>query len=165
MTKITLDDPRLTTYALGELEDSNDRHLIETALTRDPELRAYVDEIQSLGETLKSEFANEQTPGLARVITAAPKQFRPWRCAWPVGLAACFAVVVAVQMKPLLEGNRVAETGDVLAVASETVAMDRQLEDQAATMEQARETNLELKKWSAVVDNASHQPRTSFRSD
>ncbi len=104
--KITLDDPRLTAYALGELEDSTDRVRIEAAVSQDPALKDYVNEIRSLGETLKGEFANEDAPSLERsikdsgsgAVSAPEKQSRraTWRYVIPLGIAASLAVVTTL---------------------------------------------------------------------
>ncbi|MCE9637687.1 MAG: von Willebrand factor type A domain-containing protein [Planctomycetes bacterium] len=54
------DDPRLTAYALGELDgDSNAaaRAEVEAILARDPAARAFVDETRALGGLLRDEFA------------------------------------------------------------------------------------------------------------
>ncbi len=75
--KITLEDPRLTTYALGELNDANDRRLVENALVLDPALRAYANEIQSLGLTLKEGFVGETTTSLADTDNAESTMAQP----------------------------------------------------------------------------------------
>ena len=129
--KITLDDPRLTTYALGELDDANERRVIENALALDPELRAYVHEIQSLGLTLQEGFAQESTPSLARSVekaTEPDKKPSAWRYAWPLGLAASVALVFALQTQPWNATERIAESAqpDTRTESSEAeVSMSR----------------------------------------
>src|SRR6185295_9320429 len=61
--KLTPDDPRLTAYALGEL-DATERAEIEAALKHSPECRQVVEEIQQLGGMLEKEFAQEVGVGL-----------------------------------------------------------------------------------------------------
>ena len=55
--KITADDPRLTAYALGELE-GDDLTLVEQALAHDPELAAEFDAIKALSGELESELTS-----------------------------------------------------------------------------------------------------------
>ena len=57
-TPITLEDPRLTAYALGDFVNPENVADIEAVLKDSPELQAYVDDILNLGETLTVEFAN-----------------------------------------------------------------------------------------------------------
>src|SRR5687767_38102 len=52
------DDPRLTAYALGELE-GDERAVVEAALRRDPALRAAVDEIRATTAQIESALAAE----------------------------------------------------------------------------------------------------------
>ena len=52
------DDPRLTAYALGELEGA-EREEIEKLLAENPEARALVDEMRGLGELVTTELAKE----------------------------------------------------------------------------------------------------------
>jgi Ca-activated chloride channel family protein len=58
------DDPKLTAYALGELDD-HDRLAVEAALLRQPELRQAVDEIRSMAALLATELASEPTAALS----------------------------------------------------------------------------------------------------
>ena len=59
-----LDDPRLTAYALGELDDPADRAEIEELLKTSPEARAYVEDMGGLADTLASELTAEPAPTL-----------------------------------------------------------------------------------------------------
>jgi hypothetical protein len=59
-----IDDPRLTAYALGELDDAADKAEIEALLKASPEARAYVDETRKLGRLLQGELSAEPAPGL-----------------------------------------------------------------------------------------------------
>ncbi len=58
ISKITPDDPRLTAYALGELE-GDERAAMEAALRDDPALQAAVDEIRATVAQLESALATE----------------------------------------------------------------------------------------------------------
>lgn len=57
---LSADDPRLTAYALGELEGA-ERELVEAAVHKDPMLQAAVADIRSFGgelaQTLETEDA------------------------------------------------------------------------------------------------------------
>lgn len=58
MTRFNIDDPRITAYALGELE-GDDAALIEAQMNSDPALAAAVDEARKIAELLRHEFATE----------------------------------------------------------------------------------------------------------
>ena len=60
-TEITKDDPRLTAYALGEL-DGKDAELVAQALRADPELAAEFELIKSLTEDLSEELMSVDEP-------------------------------------------------------------------------------------------------------
>src|SRR5262249_50848604 len=92
-------DPRLTAYALGELDES-DRPAIEAQLAEDPESRRAVAEICEVAKLLTGYLRTEPSPGLAaeqkRVIE---QQLRPepsgrFRVQW-LGLAAAAALLIA----------------------------------------------------------------------
>ena len=61
--KITPDDPRLTAYALGELDEAG-RKTIEAELKNSPECRRAVDEIREAAAQLTTELATEELPDL-----------------------------------------------------------------------------------------------------
>ena len=58
--KLTIDDPRLTAYALGEL-DAAEHADIARELAQSPELQAEVEAIRRTGEQLNRELASEQS--------------------------------------------------------------------------------------------------------
>ncbi|GJM21819.1 MAG: hypothetical protein DHS20C15_17340 [Planctomycetota bacterium] len=60
-----IDDPRLTAYALGELQ-GEDAAAVERFLADNPDARAAVDELRALGDTLSAELANESAPRLSQ---------------------------------------------------------------------------------------------------
>ena len=64
--KLTPDDPKLTAYALGEL-DATERAAVEAALARSPECRRAVEEIRALAGALTTELAQD-----AATATLAP---------------------------------------------------------------------------------------------
>jgi Ca-activated chloride channel family protein len=113
--EILPDDPKLTAYALGEL-DPADRAAIEAALRRDPALRRAVDEIRTAATRLQAAFAAETTPEPVAPVLSTPKTpasafDRRHRRSWTRTLlgfpqfyyvfgglaAACFAVIVALR--------------------------------------------------------------------
>ena len=63
---VDLDDPRLTAYALGELEDSSDINEVEAYLEAHPEGRKFVAEIcdtaRVLGDRLRAEAPPPASP-------------------------------------------------------------------------------------------------------
>lgn len=67
-TPLSPDDPRLTAYAFGELEES-ERKAVEAAVQRDPALQAAVRDLRALGGNLASALAQEPLP--------APVKARP----------------------------------------------------------------------------------------
>jgi hypothetical protein len=96
--RLTPDDPRLTAYALDEL-DAAERGACEAALRGDPALRAAVDGIREAARQLESALAAEEEPAPDAYRTRAD---RPGWFAFPRfyyvigGLAAAgFAVMVA----------------------------------------------------------------------
>ena len=59
--KLTIDDPKLTAYALGEL-DAAERADIAREVAQSPELQAEVEAIRRTGEQLNRELASEPCP-------------------------------------------------------------------------------------------------------
>src|SRR5262245_37524785 len=96
--KLSPDDPKLTAYALGEL-DAAERAAIEAALAVSPEARAAVEEIRATAEHLTSELATEPCPELTPAQRAAIESpaakvvpfptWRVWRTAAIAAAAAC----------------------------------------------------------------------------
>jgi Ca-activated chloride channel homolog len=82
MTKISPQDPKLTAYALGELQ-GQERAEIEAALRDDPEARAIVEQTRALAGQLTEALAHE--PGIeaeapaAGSVSLAPDGYRPHR--------------------------------------------------------------------------------------
>lgn len=79
-TQFSPDDPKLTAYALGELEDP-ERAAVEVALRDDPAARAVVDEIRAFTAQLASALATEPAPAAPAepavakaAIVAGPKR-------------------------------------------------------------------------------------------
>jgi hypothetical protein len=70
--KLYPDDPRLTAYALGELE-GDERAAVELALKTDAAARAAVDEIRDTARQLEAALAAEPMPTV-KLIAATPAQ-------------------------------------------------------------------------------------------
>ena len=63
--KILPDDPRLTAYTLGEIENKSERADIEAAVKADPELQAAVDATRAMASELSEGLASEPAPELS----------------------------------------------------------------------------------------------------
>lgn len=116
------DDPRITAYALGEL-DADDREMVEAAMRRDPTLRRTMVEIRATVAQIEGAFAHEaattddagrdnvvEFPGVPRGPapvdpygrSAQPKLLRYPQIYYVVGglAAACFAVIAVWRTPP-----------------------------------------------------------------
>ena len=118
--KISPDDPRLTAFALGELEPA-EMAAIEAAIKDDPAAQAAVEQIRALGGELRSVFAKEPLPVVAppENKTAEPTVRDDYRSRKVVrfpyfmvaGLAAaCFAVMIVYQQRTQDKAKQVAFT-------------------------------------------------------
>ncbi len=97
------DDPRLTAYALGELDEA-ERAEVEALLAESEEARAAVGEIEALGASLSEELASEPEVGLtdeqrgaleARLRGGSARGGRVLRMQrWVGGVAAALLVAV-----------------------------------------------------------------------
>ncbi|HVV99710.1 MAG TPA: zf-HC2 domain-containing protein, partial [Planctomycetaceae bacterium] len=103
--RLSIDDPRLTAFALGELEGS-ERAEIEQLLATCPECRQLVSELQELAGQLTQELQLESgeslTPAARAAITAASqptpvavaqphrRRYSRWLLVWG-GIASCAA--------------------------------------------------------------------------
>ena len=65
--KIDVDDPRLTAYALGEVEDESERAGIEALVSQSEDARRLVEEIRKAASLLRKELAAEPSVGLTEV--------------------------------------------------------------------------------------------------
>ena len=128
---MTLDpnDPKLTAYALGELDDA-ERAAVEKALDDSPALREAVEEIRRtadlLAEHLQSEPAPALTPEQRQAVlrepdkppmvaaTSKPRTRRRFPLALTAAVCALLAVGAAAWILPTIWGDR--PTGDRLAL-------------------------------------------------
>ena len=74
-TKLLPDDPKLTAYALGELE-AEEHAAVEAALRHDPAARATVEEIRATAAQLESALAGEAAAEASVPTTATPSLAR-----------------------------------------------------------------------------------------
>lgn len=105
---ITPDDPRLTAYALGELEEA-ELAVVEAAVAADPDLKKEVEQIRALAGGLDAALASEPLPAVEPAELHEPageriefpmghRKRRVFPYYWVSGLAAAgFAVLVMVQ--------------------------------------------------------------------
>ena len=106
--KLLPEDPRLTAYALGEIEDEAERTAIEAAVEQSPELQQAVAAIRDMSELLSASFAAEPAPELSEFEKARMEQPVPERkrsmasriLSWPVLSSAAAALIVAFVVLP-----------------------------------------------------------------
>lgn len=93
---IVPDDPRLTAYALGELDDA-DRPEIEALLATDPEARTFLEDVRETARLLAESLRDEPRPTLepehhqaieSRLVTEEPPARKPRRRWVKLALAA-----------------------------------------------------------------------------
>ena len=133
------EDPRLTTYALGEMP-ADEGAEFEASL--DDEARAEIAAIRETAALLQRELATETTPSLTdahrtaihrAVATVRPRRRRFHWVMWAAA-AACFAALVSVMTWPALrgrlkvakqEGGTVEETRSTLPLNADIEAAER----------------------------------------
>src|ERR1035437_3231570 len=104
--KTNLDDPRLTAYALNELDEA-DRAAVEKILAADPEARRWVEEVRRTATQLETELQGEECPALTseqtrelqQKIRAADKPSiwtRQWFPSFRLGLVEAVSVIALV---------------------------------------------------------------------
>jgi anti-sigma factor RsiW len=126
-TKLSPDDPRLTAYALGELED-DERAAVESALQTDAAARAAVEAIRATARQIEAALASEpeiiSPPLKARHVapyaTARKLVQFPY---WLVGglAAACFAVVLVLHESQVMRMEQQRKA----AIAARIEAMEK----------------------------------------
>ena len=109
-TRLDPDDPRLTAYALGELEGAEAAQ-VAAAVAADPSLQTVVEEIHATAGRLTDALEAEPVPKPARPVHLEPYhtvrparvfRFPYWKVA-ALAAAACFAVVLALREVPRAE--------------------------------------------------------------
>lgn len=124
--RLNADDPRLTAYALDELEGEEQKQ-VGAAVASDPALQAVVDEIRATAEQLMVDLKSEPLPPPAQPAHLKPYQtVRPPRMfAFPywmvasLAAAACLVVIVVVRKLQLSDEDS-PPTSERLADNSET---------------------------------------------
>ena len=100
--KLLPEDPRLTAYALGEIEDESERIDIEAAVNESPELQQAVTAIQDLGSMLGVSFAEESALELSEFdkakleVEPAAEILKGRFFTWPVLTSAAAMLLLAV---------------------------------------------------------------------
>jgi hypothetical protein len=114
------DDPRLTAFALDELE-GEDLAQVAAAVASDPSLQAAVDEIRATAGQLTAALKAEPLPAPVRPVhlepyhTVRPARMFPfpyWAVA-SLAAAACFVVFVALRQLPSSEKSRPPAVGQL----------------------------------------------------
>ena len=103
--KMNIDNPKLTAYALGEL-DEVERATIARAIADSPEAQRFLRDTQNLGSALRREYAlqlNRELMAGKKFATVYEDAF--WSKAGPLAIAAVLAVV-AVIGAVALSGNK-----------------------------------------------------------
>lgn len=103
-TRLSPEDPKLTAFALGQLE-GDERAAVEAALRHDPEARAFVEQTRAFATELENVLAHEPEPAAAakpKDTAEYPKTAKVLRFPqlyFVIGglAAACFAVVLALR--------------------------------------------------------------------
>lgn len=114
---MNIDDPKLTAYALGELT-GEERQTVETEISKDPQLRAFVEETQAFSRLLSHEFHAEKPP-----VELAPAQrlevvdqadggekivrFRLRRVAWAAGITSIAAALAIIPFLTFPKASKV----------------------------------------------------------
>jgi Ca-activated chloride channel family protein len=142
--KLPPDDPRLTAYALGELE-GDERAAVEAALQTDAAARAAVDEIRATARQLEAALASEpeiilpplKAKHVAPYATARKLVHFPY---WAVaGLAAaCFAVVLVLHEQTVV---RVEEQRAAIMAEQEKADREMALKKSAEVAAEAKLTS------------------------
>jgi Ca-activated chloride channel homolog len=111
-SKINLDDPKLTAFALGELE-GEEAIQMKQVIDQDPEAKKHVDEIRATASLLSEELKKEERPRLsvaqreeilAKTVGAAKSQGAWWK-SWKVGLSFGGTLAAAVLAILVMNSN------------------------------------------------------------
>src|ERR1700730_807404 len=87
------DDPKLTAFALNEL-DEPERSTIAQEVAQSPEAQRVVDETRELARALKNEFAAELNEKAKPPLSLSDIRDDPWF--WGVGRPLAIAAVLAI---------------------------------------------------------------------
>ncbi|MEX0324966.1 MAG: von Willebrand factor type A domain-containing protein [Puniceicoccaceae bacterium] len=109
--KFSVNDPKITAYALGEIDDPKERQEIEAAVAASEELQQAVASIREMGDLLSESLAAEPVPELSEFDTARMEQVPDEQpvtrkrlidrvLTWPALSAAVAAAVLAMVLVP-----------------------------------------------------------------
>src|SRR2546430_16746324 len=90
---MNIDDPKLTAFALDEL-DEPERSTIARAVAESPEAQRMVDETRELAHALKNEFTAELNEKAKPLRSLGDIRDDPWF--WSIGRPLAVAAVVAI---------------------------------------------------------------------
>src|SRR6266513_6561605 len=114
---MNIDDPKLTAFALGELEEP-EKSTIAREVAESSEVQRAVDETRELARALKNEFAAELNEKAKPPLSLSDIRDDPWF--WgigrPLAIAAVLAIVAliaGVSISPLGRKSGVAYVGRV----------------------------------------------------
>ena len=124
------DDPRLTAYALGELE-GEELAQVAAAVAADPSLQAAVDEVRATASQLTAALKAEPLPAPVRPVhlepyhTVRPARMFPFPYWAVAGLAAaaCFVVLVALRQLPFSNQELPQKAGQLAKYAGEATKL------------------------------------------
>jgi len=142
--KINLDDPKLTAFALGEL-DEPERSTIAREIADSPEAQRVVDETRELASALKNEFAvglEKETAVRANLIDIRDDPWF-WSIARPLAIAAMIAIcalvasiaVVSLKRPHFQNEQRIVVTGNNIPAAPEETRRNPQFAEVEGQME------------------------------
>lgn len=125
------DDPRLTAYALGEL-DAAETTEFEALLANDPAAQAEVDAIRSMAALLEGELSTEADApvdeALRADVLAGPSKSRGWML-WASGLATAAAAVGLFVMSANDEPQGDSPSARILPKSAASAALTPRFED------------------------------------
>ena len=141
--KINLDDPKLTAFALGEL-DEPERSTIAREIADSPEAQRVVDETRELASALKNEFAvglEKETAVPANLIDIRDDPWF-WSIARPLAIAAMIAICALVASVAVVSLKRphFQDEQRINIPAAEEVGPNPQTNEVEGQMELAAET-------------------------
>ena len=141
---MNLDDPKLTAFALEEL-DEPERSTIARAVAESEEAQRFVDETREIARALKNEYAAElekETPVPANLINIRDDPWF-WSIARPLAIAAMIAIcalvaslaVVSLKHPHLQNEQRIVVTGNNIPAAPEETGRNPQYAEVEGQME------------------------------
>jgi len=171
-------DPRLTAFALGELE-GEERAEIETLLKQDPGARQYVEDVQATAQLLTLEFQGEPGLGLnsnhheaieAELLSTSPPTAAPsgpfflrrWPSRWiPMATAACLILGTTITITLVSQSQSRSRSRSRVGFESQTASVQEAKSAPLPTTTRER-SSLELAKSESpntVVDASSPRGR------